>query len=99
MSHSGLCIYKSPMTMGCFGVGRGGPRGLDLRFIDGLVRRVRLARGWADDAPHRLFLLCFYNKTTPFIPPPTVRMRPKLTQIRGIPPPDSPNRYGCEQTP
>ena len=41
---------------------------------------------------HPLFLLCFYNKTTPFIPPPTVRMRSKLTQIRGIPPPDSPNR-------
>ena len=35
-----------PMAMGCFRVGRGGPRGLDLLSIDGLVPGSRLSRGW-----------------------------------------------------
>ena len=49
-------------------------------------------RQWADGAPHPLFLLCFYNKTTPFCTPLSVTVQSKLTQSRGIPPPDSPNR-------
>ena len=57
-----------PVATGCFGVGRGSPRGLDLRFIDGLVGGSRLTRGRTGRRKPPV-LLCFYNKTTPFIPP------------------------------